>query len=147
MTHMHLCPLSPTLHTEEFAAAVRLQRPDSQQIAMRDCLEQLDTALGLVHPVDLRLVLPDETPMLQQALHTTSQGPSTNETRLCKAGGWPEEDEEHMLLHCAVDHMLACPQYAKTRDNYSKISRLTLKELFTREDQLNVANFAISSST
>ena len=50
-----------------------------------------------------------------------------DEVRPCKACGWPEEDEEHMLLHC--------PQYVRIRDKYSTVSRLSLKDLFTHQEQ------------
>ena len=55
------------------------------------------------------------------------------EVRRCKACGWAEEDEEHVLLHC--------PQYSRVRVKFSNISKLCLKDIFSHEDQLGVAKF------
>ena len=52
-----------------------------------------------------------------------------DEVRPCKACGWPEEDEEHMLLHYQ--------QYMRFRD-ISTISRSSLKDLSTHGNQLNI---------
>ena len=34
-----------------------------------------------------------------------------------------------------------CPQYVRIREKYLTVSRLSLKDLITHEDQLNVAKF------